>query len=141
MSKIIDVINIKTVLDGSEKIPFGHVSDKIVLLVSGIKTHVLTGLNSSNINDFSVAVSANATVTNNTTLANIAQSTADAANTNAGTALSAANAAQSAVDAVEAKTDQITITAATDLDAIRIKVNGIGVTDNENIITNAQIAI
>lgn len=92
------------------------------------------------ISDFDAGVSANATVSNNTTLANTAQSTADTANTNAGTALSAANAAQSAVDAVEVKTDQITITAATDLDAIRTKVNGIGITDNQNIITNAQIA-
>lgn len=113
------------------------------------------------ISDFEAGVSANATVTNNTSLANTAQSTADTANTNAGTALIAANSAQSDVDAVEVKTDQITITAATNLDAIRVKLDsitsigsgdiittgernkltGLSVTDNQNIITSAQIAL
>lgn len=150
MSKIIDVINIKTVLDGSEKIPFGHVSDKIVLLVSGIKTHVLTGLNSSNISDFSVAVSGNADVLSNTNNRHAPHTNRAVIDliTNAGsgqiiTATERSNIITALSDSASAKskTDQITITSATDLDAIRTKVNGINIADNQNIITNAQIAL
>lgn len=93
------------------------------------------------ISDIKTTISNNVTVLNNTNVANSAQGDATNALADAATALGVANSAQSDATSAKDKTDQITITAATDLDAIRTKVGNITITDNGSIITNAQIAL